>query len=507
MRIFLALFILGHALAGLPHGQLSAQINADKLKHHERLHPIVVQQKTPNVPGSGIRILRQQPAGYQYQQPTPSFFLPTQASNSVQTAVTLPQQFVPASTAPPPTFAPTYPTTAYLPPTSAPTTAAPPPPDVIIIEPIRPVTIPAFIAPATTAPVTLPPVAVTQPSILSFPPRPTVGPVVVDPPAMNMALMPQLPTVQMAQIASLDVDCAKESMVVKIKFDRPFGGLIYSKGFHSNLDCHHVRYGTNSDSYVFTIRLDSCGSQWVDALASGGKAYLENVIIIQNEPGIQEIWDTSRSIRCFWEGSLEKTVSYAFNIDMLDTQIVSFSGDSATASMDIQIGKGPNAPSVNGLVKIGDTLTMVVAIEGDPGFDVQVQECIAHDGDRANAVTLTDKNGCVLKKKLMGPWQKTIETGRPGVSLVAFSFFQAFKFPDQMEVFLECNVELCKNGCDVCPEDASLFDIRNRNRRSINNSTAEVSDVRLRRSLRVISNEDIAYKPDSHSVVTLTTGE
>lgn len=141
---------------------------------------------------------------------------------------------------------------------------------------------------------------------------------------------------------------------------------------------------------------------------------------------------------------------------MLDTQIVSFSGDSATASMDIQIGKGPFAPSVNGLVKIGDTLTMVVAIEGDPGFDVQVQECIAHDGNRTNAVTLTDKRGCVLKKKLMGPWQKSTETGRPGVSLIAFSFFQAFKFPDQMEVFLECNVELCKNGCDVCPDDASL---------------------------------------------------
>ena len=51
------------------------------------------------------------------------------------------------------------------------------------------------------------------------------------------------------------------------------------------------------------------------------------------------------------------------------------------------------------------------------------------------------------------------------------------------------------------------FDIRSRNRRQVSNSTAEVSDVRLRRSLRVISNEDIAYKPDSRSVVTLTTGE
>ena len=126
----------------------------------------------------------------------------------------------------PPTIAPTtYPATAYLPPAT--TAASQLLPEVIIVEPIRPVTIPAFIAPATTAPVTLPPV--TQPSILSFPPRPTVGPVIVDPPAMNMALMPQLPTVQMAQIASLNVDCAKESMIVKIKFDRPFGGLIYSK--------------------------------------------------------------------------------------------------------------------------------------------------------------------------------------------------------------------------------------------------------------------------------------
>jgi hypothetical protein len=45
----------------------------------------------------------------------------------------------------------------------------------------------------------------------------------------NKSLMPQSSTLQMAQIISLDVDCAKESMLDKIKFDRPFNGLIYSK--------------------------------------------------------------------------------------------------------------------------------------------------------------------------------------------------------------------------------------------------------------------------------------
>lgn len=45
----------------------------------------------------------------------------------------------------------------------------------------------------------------------------------------SRALMPQLPTAQMAQIQSLDVDCSKDAMVVRMRFDRVFTGLIYSK--------------------------------------------------------------------------------------------------------------------------------------------------------------------------------------------------------------------------------------------------------------------------------------
>lgn len=59
---------------------------------------------------------------------------------------------------------------------------------------------------------------------------------------------------------------------------------------------------------------------------------------------------------------------------MLNQEIVTFSGDTATAKLDIQVGKGPFAPAANGLVKIGDTMTLVVSVEGDPGFDLQVQQ-------------------------------------------------------------------------------------------------------------------------------------
>jgi hypothetical protein len=37
------------------------------------------------------------------------------------------------------------------------------------------------------------------------------------------------------------------------------------------------------------------------------------------------------------------------------------------------MGRGPFAPAANGLVKIGDTMTLVVTVEGDPGFDIQVK--------------------------------------------------------------------------------------------------------------------------------------
>lgn len=57
---------------------------------------------------------------------------------------------------------------------------------------------------------------------------------------------------------------------------------------------------------------------------------------------------------------------------MLNQEIVTFSGDTASAKLDIQTGKGPFAPAANGLVKIGETMTLVVSVEGDPGFDLQV---------------------------------------------------------------------------------------------------------------------------------------
>lgn len=62
-----------------------------------------------------------------------------------------------------------------------------------------------------------------------------------------------------------------------------------------------------------------------------------------------------------------------FSVDMLRQEIVTFSGDTAVAKLDIQVGRGPFAAAADGLVKIGETMTLVVSVEGDPAFDLQVR--------------------------------------------------------------------------------------------------------------------------------------
>ncbi|KAL6442234.1 hypothetical protein ACFW04_002477 [Cataglyphis niger] len=301
-------------------------------------------------------------------------------------------------------------------------------------------------------------------------------------------------------IHSLDVECSKTMMTINIEFNRAFDGVIYSKGFYMNPECRYVEQNSGQTKYSFTVSLESCGTQFInDFEGEAGQAYLENVLVLQNEPGIQEVWDTVRRVRCLWEGNINKALTVNFSVDMLNQEIVTFSGDTATAKLDIQIGRGPFAPAADGLVKIGETMTLVVSVEGDPGFDLQVRDCVARDEASTNMLQLTDERGCILKPKLFGAFQKTNDTGNTGASIIAYAFFQAFKFPDVMDLFIECNIELCKTDCESCPEGEQQIE-PGRRRRSImytstNTSTNPVllSDpVRVGRRFKVIMLDDLS---------------
>jgi hypothetical protein len=46
------------------------------------------------------------------------------------------------------------------------------------------------------------------------------------------------------------------------------------------------------------------------------------------------------------------------------------------------------------------------------------------------------------KPKLIGYWRRTSETGTSGASIIAYNNITAFKFPDRMQVYLTCNIEV-----------------------------------------------------------------
>ncbi|PSN42856.1 hypothetical protein C0J52_16198 [Blattella germanica] len=95
-------------------------------------------------------------------------------------------------------------------------------------------------------------------------------------------------------IHEINVQCAKDMMTINLEFNRPFDGVIYSKGFYKDESCRYVNSNSGQMHFSFTVRLNSCGTQFIDQFKEGGQAYLENVLVIQNEPGIQEVSDTSQ---------------------------------------------------------------------------------------------------------------------------------------------------------------------------------------------------------------------
>jgi hypothetical protein len=79
-------------------------------------------------------------------------------------------------------------------------------------------------------------------------------------------------------------------------------------GFYSDPHCVHLKPGTGHLSATFEIYLNSCGmSSSANHNAAGAYgaptpsgSYVENTIIIQYDPYVQEVWDQARKLRCTW---------------------------------------------------------------------------------------------------------------------------------------------------------------------------------------------------------------
>lgn len=262
------------------------------------------------------------------------------------------------------------------------------------------------------------------------------------------------------QIKNINVKCEKNHMKVNIEFDRPFYGIVFSKGHFNDAKCVHLQPGSGHLVTNFDIFLGACGMTSNDrSVHSSGRPgtglSIENTLVIQYDPQVQEIWDQARRLRCTWYDYYEKSVSFRpFNVDMMDAVTANFLGDNIQCWMQIQAGKGPWANEVTGIVKIGQTMTMVLAIKDDENkFDILVRNCVAHDG-KNQPIQLVDDSGCVTRPKIISRFQKVKNFGA-SASVVSYAYFQAFKFPDSMNVHFQCVLQVCRYECPEpkCPNN------------------------------------------------------
>ncbi|CAB4057338.1 unnamed protein product [Lepeophtheirus salmonis] len=195
------------------------------------------------------------------------------------------------------------------------------------------------------------------------------------------------------------------------------------KGYYSDRKCIHTPSGLGQTVVTFDISLRSCAQ-------------------------LQEVWDQARKLRCTWYDFYEKSVTFQpYRVNTLDPVTANFLGDNLRCWMQIQVGKGPHASEVSGIVKIGQTMTMVLGIKDDENkFDMMIRNCVAHDGLRS-PITLVNERGS---------------------NVLAFAYFQAFKFPDSMNVHFQCVVQVCRDYCpDPICSDKTVSDAYESNRGSL----------------------------------------
>ena len=324
------------------------------------------------------------------------------------------------------------------------------------------------------------------------------------------------------KIIHLDVKCEKNLMKVAVEFDKAFNGIIFSKGHYSHGNCVHLNPNSGKNSIYFDIGINSCGTTgntqnglYGNGAQTGSGTFFENTVVIQYDPQVQEVWDQARKLRCTWHDQYEKSVTFRpFPVDMLDVVRADFAGDNVGCWMQIQVGKGPWASEVAGIVKIGQTMTIVLAIKDEENkFDMLVRNCIAHDGKRA-PIELVDSQGCIVRPKIMSKFTKIKNFGS-SASVLSYAHFQAFKFPDSMEVHFQCTIQICRYQCpDQCsqsqqpgqpgpegpqdpyPSASNIFQTvvkAREERRKRDVSEYDVSEIGLNKIIQVVSTGDLAF--------------
>ncbi|XP_063853701.1 uncharacterized protein LOC135096180 isoform X2 [Scylla paramamosain] len=261
----------------------------------------------------------------------------------------------------------------------------------------------------------------------------------------------QRPPHNMTRVLGIEAECQEESMKIFVKFNGSFTGLIYSSGYAHSADCVYVS-GSGRPSYTFIIQHNRCGTtngdqNVPDAYTRQPLSVTRNTLTVQYNPLIEEVWDEHFKVTCEYDYEFRKTVTFPFmDVTVKTGDLREFTLRAPECKMEIRQGLRADGPRVEGPVRVGDPLTLVIYMTSQhENFDMVVSDCHAHNGGDKR-IQLIDSFGCPIDESLITGFQGT-NAGDSAHQTSVFAFMKTFRFTGSRMLYLQCDVTMCLGRC------------------------------------------------------------
>jgi len=280
----------------------------------------------------------------------------------------------------------------------------------------------------------------------------TVLPVLI-----RAAQIPEFTTGSPEVAQDVRIDCNSNEIWVAVKtLSGVFNGMIYPKGLSKNSSCMS-EFIHQLSPVRYRLPLRSCNTMSTD-LSDGGIEYFNTIVV---QPHLKLVTNQGRGfhIRCLYT-TKDKTISNNVNVSMMDATKLTATAPMPGCTMKIFYGD-PSLHEVAENVKIGDPLTLVIAIDQQDVYGLRISDCLVRDGLGWGEQRLINEEGCPIDGEIMGQFQYSPS------KTVASVHFQAHKFPYTASVYYQCNVRLCikaDHGCDDVPPSCGNNAVKRRRR-------------------------------------------
>lgn len=277
-------------------------------------------------------------------------------------------------------------------------------------------------------------------------------------------------------VKDVRVSCNSEDITLTIKsYMESFNGLIYPKGLSKNSSCMS-EYIRHESDIIYVIPLHSCNTMSTDVV--DGIEYFNTVVV---QPHLKLVTNKGRGfhIRCRYK-TQQQILNADFDVNALGTTPLTATAAMPSTSMRIYHGE-PIDGRVAEDVKIGDPLTLVVSIDDQDIYGMQITECSVKDGLGWSEQKLINSEGCPVEEEIMGEFEYSSS------KTTALVHFQAHKFPYTSSVYYQCNVRLCIKHAGGCDDTPPICDAKGEN---------TLKRRRKRQTIEFDETKGVLYDPD-----------